>query len=201
MNYFHFIQTSLTGRAKGPLWTAVAIACNKNWGTISEDWSSKHQEKRSRWKQLGGSTVQLHIYKAQEHVFGLRRCRAPWCYQFSTVFMFFVCRSVERRLTLPSANCGQSVGNMGNLWILESSSLSLWRGHWELYVDSGVGFQLFSGELVHTQCLGGGDSRLPYAHPSQPFARSFHAKRREAIAVSFWVNWRQGLSPEEPARS
>lgn len=52
-------------------------------------------------------------------------------------------------------------------------------------MDSGGGFQLFSGELVHTQCLGGSDSHLPYSHPSQPFARPLHAESTEAMAVSF----------------
>lgn len=43
---------------------------------------------------------------------------------------------------------------------------------------------MFSSEPVHTQCLGGSDSHLPSTHPPQPFARTLHAKSREAAAVS-----------------
>lgn len=51
-------------------------------------------------------------------------------------------------------------------------------------MDAGGGFQLFTGEPVHTWCLGGGDSHLSCTYASQPFARSPQAERREATAVS-----------------
>lgn len=132
----------------------------------------------------------LHTCKAQEHVFGLRGCRVPWSCQLSHVCLFFACRSVEGWISYSSIH---NLWATWGIWFLENSSLSLWHVHWDLYVDSGGGFQLFSGDPVHAQCLSGGDSHLPFTRPSQSFARSLHAKRREATAVSFWVNWRQGL--------
>lgn len=133
-------------------------------------------------REVAPGAWQLQICKAPKHVFEPRQCAG--CLDAANCLVF-VCVWVSWEWIV-SFFCLQVLGNPGNLWLWESSSLNFWWGHWSLSVASGEGLQVFNSEPVHTQCLGGSDSHLPSTHPSLCKDTSCW-KQRSSCCVFEWT--------------